>query len=1334
MRLVRVLVVLAVVASVLAPSSGVGSDSVAAQTVGGLCDAEGVEQFSDVGAGDYGAAYVLCMRALGLSVGRPDGGFGPDAELTRGQMASFLVRLWRDVLGRECPEEGASPFVDVAGSVHEVNIECLFGLGVTMGITAVSYGPGERLKASQISRFLLRTYEKTGGRCEAGGDELDRALSCLLGLGVIPSKAEGAEFGTVTRAQMAVYVIGLWHNIAGLGAAPPAPGKPVGRMADGEDEPVTVPVRVDRVDLDHIDAGDVRVGLGFENPVGVGGGLSGAGGATSLALAVDGENRLQGASLVVAGDTAVDVHIDYKTTATALVLQTPGLATLDPMITLGLVSLLADLDETDVLADQLEADAASYGGGYLLELSPETRRALSDTVDALIAGVEDLADTTVSTVDGSYRSGYQLGREAVQVGGPVAGVGLGAAPDGSAGEHTAGSGPVAAAAGDCEPVWDPADGGLGSWDPLGRTTRPDDGVCLEGSVKSLGGENESWSALMVPVSLADGGGVRFFEGGEMYISSKTVDIPTLFGDVLWGLGKNLWCVTWSIPIEILEWGSFGLLQNPLYCDWDNYFRIFRVNSGGTIDDADLRPLYDHNDPVRRLAIIKSNWAGNNPYQDRLTVANPARLATLQRTATIYEAVHFLTPALGVIVGKGIKKVTGALKTELAEVLADSGNRFITAADGPVVDFAATLTKLIVDRLLDKEDVVDLTSPGRSYSPEEKRTNLERLMSLILPTLEAVLKSAVKKALVSAVPVVGQIIAAIDSGIGAVNVAGTWVQALFGRGHDTVSFYAEGTPPPPPKSPTAAPAGPFEAVSSGGFFSCGLRTNGTITCWGQNIDGQAEPPAGIYTAVSAGGQHACGIHINGATTCWGFNQFTQADPPDRTYTAVAAGGLFTCGIRSTNRSVECWGGDTFGETMNEPSGAYTAVAAGLTHACTLATDRTIACWGDNGRGQTSPPSGTYTTITAGWGHSCGIRTDRTLTCWGRDDNYYGQDPPSGTYTAVSAGNNHTCAIRSDGTIACWGDNSAWQATPPSGTYTSLASGHQHTCAIRADRTIACWGNNQRPPQDTQPQSNFLSSDHSHSCAIRTDQTIACWGSDFDTGRTDAPHGTFTAVSAGGGHSCAITTDRTIACWGDNNWGATDAPSGTFIAVSSGSYHSCAIRTDQTITCWSDTNIGGQTTPPAGTFTAIDAGDQYTCAIRTDQTIACWGLDFDIWGRTDVPAGTFTAVSTGAVTCAIRTDQTIACWGSDSDILGWTDVPAGTFTALSQPCGIRTDQTIACWAHENILVGAKPPAGTFTAISSVGQFACAIRTDRTIACWGANHSGQSNPPIGTFGSPR
>ena len=598
-----------------------------------------------MGVGDYGAAYVLCMRALGLSLGTGDGMYGPDRELTRGQMASFLVRLWRDVLGRECPQEGASPFVDVAGSVHGDNIGCLFGLGITKGITAVSYGPGEKLKASQISRFLLRTYEKTGGRCEAGGDELGRALSCLLGLGVIPSKAEGVALGAVTRAQMAVYVIGLWHNIAGRGAAPPAPGKPVDRVAVGEDEPVTVPVRVDRVELGHVDAAEVVVSLGLDVPVPVGGVLSGAAVATGVAVAVDGEGLPQGLSLVVKGDSAVDVHIDYRTTAAALVLQTPGSATVEPVMTVALVSLLADLDEADRLAEQLESDAVRYGASYLAELSPEAEQALSNAVAALVGAVEDLAaGTPVADQSGIGSSGGTAG------GGVVAGVGLVAEPR----RAPAGGGGLVSVAGGCEPVWDGNDGRLGTWEPPpGPWLTDNDGVCLEGSISSLSGENVSWwSALLVPVTIGSSGRVRFFGNAEMYVSSKRGDIPALFGDVLWGYAKNRVCSEATISLQLLEWGSFGWFQNPVHCDWDSYLKIFRRHSGGTIENADLRPLYGADSgPIRRLAIVKSNCAGYNPYQGRLQVDNPERRGDLERTAPIYQAVHLLTPAVVMLVDK-----------------------------------------------------------------------------------------------------------------------------------------------------------------------------------------------------------------------------------------------------------------------------------------------------------------------------------------------------------------------------------------------------------------------------------------------------------------------------------------------------------------------------------------------------------------------------------------------------------------------------------------------------------------------------------------------------------
>ena len=224
MKIARVAVSLVVAVSVLTPGN---LDVAEAQTTAAdLCDVGSVPQFSDIEAGDYGADYIRCMRALRLSRGRGDGSYGAGLELTRAQMASFLVRLWQDVLGKGCPQGVETPFVDVAGNTHEQSIDCLYGLDITMGTTAVTYGPAEKLKASQISLFLVRIYEKAGNSCDVPGDGLDRAVACLAALRAIPSLVEGSSFATVTRDQMAVYMIGLWHNMVGRGLPPQPPRKP----------------------------------------------------------------------------------------------------------------------------------------------------------------------------------------------------------------------------------------------------------------------------------------------------------------------------------------------------------------------------------------------------------------------------------------------------------------------------------------------------------------------------------------------------------------------------------------------------------------------------------------------------------------------------------------------------------------------------------------------------------------------------------------------------------------------------------------------------------------------------------------------------------------------------------------------------------------------------------------------------------------------------------------------------------------------------------------------------------------------------------------------------
>ncbi|MCY3805782.1 MAG: RCC1 domain-containing protein [bacterium] len=76
----------------------------------------------------------------------------------------------------------------------------------------------------------------------------------------------------------------------------------------------------------------------------------------------------------------------------------------------------------------------------------------------------------------------------------------------------------------------------------------------------------------------------------------------------------------------------------------------------------------------------------------------------------------------------------------------------------------------------------------------------------------------------------------------------------------------------------APDGRFTAVTAGLEHSCGLRTNGTIECWGGGTSdgGPADAPGGRFTAVTAGSFHSCGLLSDGTITCWGYE---STDVPD-----------------------------------------------------------------------------------------------------------------------------------------------------------------------------------------------------------------------------------------------------------------------------------------------------------------------------------------------------------------------------------------------------------------------------------------------------------------------
>ena len=79
--------------------------------------------------------------------------------------------------------------------------------------------------------------------------------------------------------------------------------------------------------------------------------------------------------------------------------------------------------------------------------------------------------------------------------------------------------------------------------------------------------------------------------------------------------------------------------------------------------------------------------------------------------------------------------------------------------------------------------------------------------------------------------------------------------------------------------TTPPSGTFTSVGAGGSHSCGVKTDGTLACWGLNTpDRQVNPPSGTFTSVSAGNNYSCGIKTDGTLACWGSNALGQLGGP------------------------------------------------------------------------------------------------------------------------------------------------------------------------------------------------------------------------------------------------------------------------------------------------------------------------------------------------------------------------------------------------------------------------------------------------------------------------
>jgi alpha-tubulin suppressor-like RCC1 family protein len=164
-------------------------------------------------------------------------------------------------------------------------------------------------------------------------------------------------------------------------------------------------------------------------------------------------------------------------------------------------------------------------------------------------------------------------------------------------------------------------------------------------------------------------------------------------------------------------------------------------------------------------------------------------------------------------------------------------------------------------------------------------------------------------------------------------------------------------------------------------SCGIRTDGSLWCWGLNEQGQLGigdqaprfaptqvEPSSSWTWVAVGVSHTCGVRDGGALACWGANNSGQLGDQ---------------------------GGNVSEPRAVMPERSFARVDASLSSTCAIDSDDQLWCWGQNGDGQlglgTTSPMEAPTQVASGsrwssvdldWYHGCGAQADGSVFCWGR----------------------------------------------------------------------------------------------------------------------------------------------------------------------------------------------------------------------------------------------------------------------------------------------------------------------------------------------------------------
>lgn len=178
--------------------------------------------FTDIGSSGF-KADIEWLYAEGITAGCTPTLYCPTATVTRAQMASFLARMF------DLPATATDYFSDDETSTHEANINRVRAAGITSGCTATTYCPEANVTREQMASFLVRAAELTVGAGRnyfyddnASSHELNIDRAAAGGIASGCAQWRYCPAGAVTREQMA----GFLHRVVNPITPPPYPAPP----------------------------------------------------------------------------------------------------------------------------------------------------------------------------------------------------------------------------------------------------------------------------------------------------------------------------------------------------------------------------------------------------------------------------------------------------------------------------------------------------------------------------------------------------------------------------------------------------------------------------------------------------------------------------------------------------------------------------------------------------------------------------------------------------------------------------------------------------------------------------------------------------------------------------------------------------------------------------------------------------------------------------------------------------------------------------------------------------------------------------------------------------